>query len=125
MKDIISILTCLSRLCGNETNLPWYIPISIILCGFICAIPTVMWNHREALTRKQFRVRLILHFLSLYLIIAAMGALFQWYDSVQGLLGISVTFFIVYLFVWLATYWITKKDDREINEALKNIRDQE
>lgn len=122
---ILSIMTCLSHLNGNEVALDWYVPISIILCGFISAVPTMMFNEKSILTRRQFRIRLVIHFLCLYLIIAAMGLVFKWYESLYGLLMISISFIIIYVFVWLATYWITKKDDREINEALKSIQDEE
>ena len=32
---------------------------------------------------------------------------------------------IIYAFTWVATYWLLKSDENKINDALKDVRDEE
>jgi hypothetical protein len=36
-----------------------------------------------------------------------------------------VIFFVIYVFVWLASHWLDKQDEKKINHALDTIRDAE
>ena len=37
----------------------------------------------------------------------------------------SVIFFVIYVFVWLSSHWLDKRDEKKINRALDEIRDSE
>ena len=111
---------------GSETwTLEWYQPLSFALCGVLGAIPTVVWQNLESLTRRQFIVRLILHCLVLYVVVMTCGYLFKWYTVLDGFIGVSISFFIVYGFVWAVTILGLKHDEKEMNAAIDMIRDEE
>ena len=110
---------------GQDITLQWYHPITIVLTGAFCALPTVLLQDADQWDRKTFRIRVSLHCLSLYAIVAGAGWLFKWYVDTESLLSVSVIFFIVYAFVWLSSHWLDKQDEKKINHALDTIRDEE
>lgn len=122
----ISISIAIAHLMGGESwILEWYHPLSFILCGLLGAIPTYIFRNMESLSRKQFVVRLILHCLVLYAIVMLFGYIFKWYTVPDGFIAVSIGFFIVYAFVWLATYFFYRQEDKAINAAIDMIRDEE
>lgn len=54
-----------------------------------------------------------------------MGYLFQWYTDIIGYSFVVAAYFIVYVFVWGVSYWLGARDESKINEALKDIQDEE
>ena len=110
---------------GNDMILLWYHPISIVLAGSLCSLPTFLLRDMESWSRKTFAVRVILHCLSLYAVIVGMGYLFGWFTGLDGLAGVSFVFFVTYAFVWLSSHWLDQRDAKMINHALDSIRDRE
>lgn len=115
----------IQHLKGNDLTLQWYHPVSIILTGVLCALPTILLRDSDQWDRKTFWRRVPLHCLSLYAVVAGAGRLFGWYDDAESLISISVIFFIIYVFVWLSSHWLDKQDEKKINHALDTIRDSE
>ena len=97
---------------GTDLVLQWYHPLTIVLAGILCAVPTIL-------------LRVALHCLALYAVIAGAGYLFGWYTDTESFLSVSVIFFLVYAFVWLSSLWLDKQDEKKINRALDAIRDEE
>ncbi len=110
---------------GDDIVLLWYHPITIILTGVLCALPTLLLRNRDQWGRKTFLLRVSLHALTLYAVILGTGWLFQWYTDTEGCVSVSIVFFLVYAFVWLSSHWLDKQDEKQINLALESIRDQE
>lgn len=110
---------------GDEMMLMWYHPMSIIMTGLICALPTVLLKDRDSWDRKTYCRRIALHGLTLYAAVILAGWLLEWYTDPESFIGISVVFLLVYAFVWLASHWIDKRDEKMINQALAAIRDHE
>ncbi len=110
---------------GNDIILLWYHPITIVLTGVLCALPTVLLRDADQWDRKKFIIRVSLHCLSLYAIVIAAGWLFGWYTDPESCVSVSIVFFIVYAFVWLSSHWLDKQDEKKINHALDTIRDEE
>ena len=103
----------------------WYLPLSIILTSFLCSLPTLLLMEGEEAGRKRMIGRIVLHFFTIFLTVSACGYLFRWYTDWQEYLPIAVMIVLIYGFVWAAMCWIAKKDEKKINEALKDIQDQE
>ena len=57
---------------GDDISLEWYHPISIILAGILCALPSLIWLQEEHLNRRQFIVRLVLHCIFLFAVVSLM-----------------------------------------------------
>ena len=110
---------------GNDIVLQWYHPISIVLTGVLCSLPTVLLLDWDQWDKKTLRFRVALHCLALYAAVAGAGWLFKWYSDAEGFVGLSVIFFVIYAFVWLSSHWLDKQDEKKINQALDEIRDSE
>ena len=110
---------------GNDISLQWYHPITIVLTGILCALPTALLADMDRWDRKTFRFRITLHCLALYAVVIGAGWLFRWYDDTESLISVSVIFFMVYGIVWLSGLWLDKQDEKKINHALDEIRDRE
>ncbi len=110
---------------GNDIVLQWYHPISIVLTGVVCALPTALLLDWEQWDRKTLWFRVALHCFSLWAAVCGAGWLFQWYTDAEGFIGVSVIFFVIYVFVWLSSHWMDKQDEKKINQALDEIRDSE
>ena len=108
---------------GNDIVLQWYHPISIVLTGVLCSLPTVLLLDWDQWDRKTLWFRVALHCLALYAAVSGVGWLFKWYEDGDGFIGLSVIFFIIYAFVWLSSHWMDKQDEKKINRALDEIRD--
>ena len=99
------------------------IVVGIVLIGVFCSLPTVLLNDRDRWNRKTLFIRVCLHCLSLYAIVAGAGWLLSWYTDPESFISVSIIFFVVYAFVWLSGHWLDKQDEKKINHALDAIRD--
>lgn len=104
---------------------PWYIPFSIILTGFLCSVPSVLLMEDDKLSSKHMKIRIVLHFFCLLGVVSVCGYLFRWYNGLSSYLPIVIMYVLIYCFVWLATLWIAKSDENKINEAIREIQDEE
>ncbi len=110
---------------GTDITMEWYHPITIVLTGVFCALPTILLRDYEQWDRKTFWIRLFVHCVLLYAIVLGAGWLFRWYTDTDSFISVSVIFFLVYAFVWLSSHWLDKQDEKKINHALDEIRDEE
>ena len=110
---------------GNDIVLQWYHPISIVLTGVLCALPTVLLLDWDQWDKKTLWFRVALHCLALYAAVAGAGWIFKWYADAEGFISVSIVFFVIYAFVWLSSHWLDKQDEKKINRALDEIRDSE
>ena len=115
----------LQHLSGRDLVLQWYHPITIVLTGILCALPTILLRDSDRWDRKTFWIRVPLHCLALYAVVAGAGWLFRWYDNTESWISVSIVFLVVYIFVWLSSHWLDKQDEKKINHALDAIRDTE
>ena len=115
----------IQHLAGHDIVLQWFHPITIVLTGVLCALPTILLRDSDQWDRKTFRIRVPLHCLALYAAVAGAGWLFGWYSDVESWISVSIIFFVIYAFVWISSHWLDKQDEKKINHALDAIRDQE
>ena len=104
---------------------PWYVPLSIVLTGFLCSLPTMVLIYDTEISRKRMLVRIAIHFVLVGSIVSLCGFLFKWYETLDEYLPILIMYIVIYLFVWAATGWLTKSDEKKINAAIKDIQDRE
>lgn len=108
-----------------EFKMDWLQMVSIVLTGAVCSLPTVLWLADTELPKNKFTVRIILHCIGLYAIVSLFGWLFKWYTKADGFIFMTIIYFAVYAFTWTVTLWFHKRDDKKINKALDDIRDEE
>lgn len=115
----------LQHFAGKDIVMLWYHPMTIILTGLLCALPTVLLRNMDQWPPKTFICRVALHGLTLYAVVTGAGYVFGWYEDLVGFLCISAMFWVIYVFVWLCSHWMDKLDEKKINRALDEIRDSE
>ncbi|MBR3524476.1 MAG: DUF3021 family protein [Lachnospiraceae bacterium] len=104
---------------------PWYTPFAIIFTGFLCSLPSVIFLEEEGTETLGFKLKLVLHFFAILGVVSLCGRLFGWYSTLRAYLAIVVMYVVIYVFVWVATYWLIRKDENRINKALEDLRDEE
>ena len=109
----------------GKLSWPWYIPLSIILTGFLCALGTLLLLEEEGRDLNCSKLRILLHFIFLFLVVAGCGYLFGWYETPAELAVIGAMYVLIYVFVWFGSLWVNKADEKKINEAISEIRDEE
>ncbi len=111
---------------GRGFEIYWYYPISIILSGFFCGLLTMLfWTEIMVSMGLGFWLRVVLHCILELGIISLAGWIFRWYTTGSEYLIVMIFYFLIYGFVWLATLWMQKMDEEKINQALREIQDEE
>lgn len=95
---------------------PWYLPFSLVLIAVLTALPGLLLFDLESSCR--WKLRIVLHFLFLGVVVMTAGHFFNWYNDVRGAVLIFFVFCAIYAFVWAAVYMSYKRDDDKINKKL-------
>lgn len=103
----------------------WYIPLSIVAVGFLCALVSLILYEDSMGAKVNMRLRICLHCLLVFAIVSLSGYFFGWYTNLTEYLLIVVMYIIIYAFVWISTAWMLKADEKKINDAISEIRDEE
>ncbi len=122
---LIGIGSAVEFLFGEEISLPWYLPLSIICAGIVCALPSLLLMGFDKWKKKKLIIMIAIHLVVNYLIVAGLGYVFRWYTKVSGFISVSISFVLIYIFVWAASIWTANREVKEINSALEMIRDEE
>ena len=103
----------------------WYTPFTIIFTGFLCSIPSVVFLEDGVMEKSSFSLKVLIHFFAILGVVSLCGRLFGWYSTWKAYISIFIMYVVIYFFVWVATYWLTKNDENKINKALKDLQDEE
>ncbi len=88
--------------------------------GLVTAVVTVFLYPAEARTRREFWLKLLLHYFVLCVVISVFGMVFGWIGlSFKGILLMMVCTAAVYAFTYAVAYLSSKNDADELNQALK------
>lgn len=120
----IGLERLVKHIAGYDFTLEWYHPISIVLTGFLGALPTPLIWYKDY-SRKQLPFMLAAHCILLLGVVSLMGFLFHWYSNGREYLFVAITYFIIYVLVWIASFWLEHCDVAKINKAIQEIRDEE
>lgn len=121
----LSIEAIYYRIIGDSITLAWYHPISILIAGVLCSLPSIFLELTKDLPKNKNRLGIVLHFIFLFIVVMTMGYVFKWYHHFDGALFVAIEYVGVYVFVWLASMWIGLVDEKKINNALDSIRDED
>ena len=114
-----------SHLMGVDFYFAWYYPLTIIFLGFLCALPTFLFIMSEWSGQKHFLSNVIPHCLSVWAIVSIAGRILKWYSTLRQFLMVTMEYILIYIFVWLASMWLIRAEDKKINRALTDIQDKE
>lgn len=117
---VLFFTSLLDLILGN-TVIKVEFQFQIIFTGFICALPTLLFYFRNEPTKKQFFIRVLIHFILITAIVMIVGKYFCWYsDVIEGLLVFAIVVG-VYLLAWRYTIFMNMNEAKKINEALANF----
>lgn len=113
------------KLLGEEFRLEWYHLVSIVVAGFACAWPALLKSPKREFSRNKFYLYIVIHFFLLMGEVVGIGYLFNWYRHWDGLIFVVADYILIYIFVWAVSAWMGFIDQKKINAALDEIRDEE
>ena len=118
----VGVVQFVCHFLGNSYATDWYFLLSVIFAGILCSLPSFILCIEKI---KPFFIRIIIQFILILSAVSLLGWLFKWYTSLIGYLFVILIFVFVYAFVWVMTKWFYVKEDKEINNALNSIRDED
>ena len=120
------ITTCVLFVCAANIQISGNETISaitlwqILLSGFFTALITVIFRPVEQDGGRIGVIKIIVHYFVLCGVMIGCGYRFGWMDlNLNGIVMMAVSVAVVYLMVFLAGYWLDKKQADEINKKLK------
>jgi len=106
-------------------EMPWFIPLTIPLTAFLCAMPSALVSDCDKLNRRQIIIRVCIHFACLLAVVTICGYLFGWFSNALEYIVIALEFTIIYISVWAISWWLSKRDEIVINGVLRDFQDEE
>ena len=100
-----------------DGTFPWV----MMLTGLLGALPTLLYYFPNEPTRKQFYIRVALHYLLINAVILGEGRLLGWFSTVPQMLIIAAMILAVYGLVWLFSIIAEKTQADNINKALQRF----
>ncbi len=100
-------------------------PLMIIFTGILSSLPTCLLWFREEPTKKQCYLRMLLHFVLVEAIVLAEGWWLLWYKNLAEGMKLAGIVILVFLFVYVYSYFINKDTADSINAALERFREEE
>lgn len=111
-------------LLGESFVMEWHFPISVIVTSVLCSVPTLVLV-KEYNEKRIYYICSVIHAVLLFVIVAIMGYLFRWYASMEFLMPVFWIYVLVHIFVRGGLWFLAKKDETKINQALKDYSDKE
>ncbi len=118
----VGIAQTIMHFMGNTYATDWYFLLSVIFAGVLCSLPSLILYNEKI---KPFFIKILIHFTLVFAAVSLLGWLFKWYTGFIDYAFVILIFVFVYVFVWVMTKWFYVKEDKEINNALDSIRDEE
>lgn len=117
------VMTLISKSDMIPASLLWQIP----LLSFLGALSSLIYPWDRGMTRKEFVIRIAIHYLIMNGIVLGGGSLFGWFDIHEPLqvammaLSVAIIFFIISLYSWTKG----NREAQKLNQRLKKRNDNE
>ena len=117
------VMTLISKSDMIPSSLLWQIP----LLSFLGALSSLIYPWDRSMTRKEFVIRIAIHYLIMNGIILGGGGFFGWFDIHEPLpvammaLSVAIIFFIISLYSWTKG----NREAQKLNQRLKKRNDNE
>lgn len=117
------VMTLISKSDMIPASLLWQIP----LLSFLGALSSLIYPWDRSMTRKEFVIRIAIHYLIMNGIILGGGGFFGWFDIHEPLqvammaLSVAIIFFIISLYSWTKG----NREAQKLNQRLKKRNDNE
>lgn len=104
-----------------DSSYPWV----LMLTGLVGTLPSLVLLFKREPTKKQFVIRCIIHYFLLSAAIIGEGVLIGWFENMIDVIGVWGELTIVYIIVWLFTYFSNRSAKKIVNDALKKFNEDE
>ena len=117
------VMTLISKSDMIPASLLWQIPV----LSFLGALSSLIYPWDRSMTRKEFVIRIAIHYLIMNGIVLGGGSLFGWFDIHEPLqvammaLSVAIIFFIISLYSWTKG----NREAQKLNQCLKKRNDNE
>lgn len=117
------VMTLISKSDMIPASLLWQIPV----LSFLGALSSLIYPWDRSMTRKEFVIRIAIHYLIMNGIVLGGGSLFGWFDIHEPLqvammaLSVAIIFFIISLYSWTKG----NREAQKLNQRLKKRNDNE
>ena len=117
------VMTLISKSDMIPSSLLWQIP----LLSFLGALSSLIYPWDRSMTRKEFVIRIAIHYLIMNGIMLGGGNLFGWIDIHEPMqvtmmaLSVAIIFFIISLYSWTKG----NREAQKLNQRLKKRNDNE
>lgn len=91
----------------------------VLITGVVSALPSCIFWSKKELSKKQWQIRFVFHFALIEAIIFTEGWIFEWYSDALSALVIAAEVILVYLIVYLYSYFVGISDAEKVNSALQ------
>ncbi len=99
--------------------------IQIPCAALVTALVTVIIYSKEAIMKKEFYIRIAVHYLLLCVIMVIFGTAFEWINlDFAGIMIMVISTAVIYAFTFAGAYLSAKSEAENLNRALKNKREQ-
>ena len=105
----------------GQQGYPKEFPLHLLLVGSTSALPSFLFYFKGEPTRRQFIIRIILHFICIMGVVLGEGYFLGWYGSALDMAIVAGLVVLVYAAVWIITMRSNTKAEQGINEALKRF----
>ena len=126
VKWFLYITTCVLFVCAANLLISGvdFVPADmlwqIMLSGFITALVTVLLGPGEQDGIRISVIKIFVHYVVLCGVMIACGYWFDWLElNPAGIIMMVISVAVVYLLVYLAGYWLDRKQADQINQKLK------
>lgn len=99
--------------------------VQIPCAALITALVTVIVYSKEEMMKKEFYIRIAIHYLLLCFIMIIFGTAFGWVNlNLAGIMTMVISTAAIYAFTFAGAYLSSKSEAEKLNEALKSKREQ-
>lgn len=99
--------------------------MQIPLAAFVTALVTAVIYSKETMMKKEFNIRMAVHYILLCVIMVIFGTAFGWVSfDLAGVMTIVISTAAIYAFTFAGAYLSSKSEAEKLNKALKSKREQ-
>ena len=121
----VLFFTTLSNTIDGVEEYPIFFIWQVFITGIVSALPSIIFYSKKELTKRQWKLRYVIHFILIESIILTEGRIFNWYSNFLSALVIVLIVVFVYIVVFTYSYFIDFNDAQKVNSALRTFNKDE
>ncbi|MGE8033945.1 hypothetical protein B1B04_09645 [Lysinibacillus sp. KCTC 33748] len=120
--SIIMIITLLRQMFYPDMAFDLKSIYIIMAFAFLSALTRFILYSPYDLSEKKMRIRIIIHFFTLEILLIAISSAFNLINSTSEVIILALQIAVIYIIVRLLSWQNDKKDAKKINEKLKAFK---